>query len=172
MYFPSGLGAYSKTPPTAAAASSAPPAAQLQNALKALGTTSGDPLLMKVAVDGVVGPKTVAAVNHALANYVGGTPAFPRADLTVAKVRQYAGALATLVSQRVQKSGGTVPAAVIKKSAPRAPSGPFPTTALDVTAPASGLQLPQWAWYAIGGGGLLILLMAGAAAVKRKRATA
>ncbi len=167
MYFPSGLGAVA-TP----AASSAPPAAQLQNALRALGTTSGDPALMKVAVDGVVGPKTVAAVNHALANYIGGTPAFPRADLTVAKVRQYAGALATLVSQRVQKSGGTVPAAVIKKAAPRAPAGAFPTTPLDAgAAPAGGLQLPQWAWYAIGGTGLLILLMAGAAAMK-KRATA
>ncbi len=168
MYFPSGLGAVA-TP----AASGAPPAAQLQNALRALGTTSGDPVLMAVTVDGVVGPKTVSAVNRALSQYIGSTPQFPRADLTVDKVRQYAGALAALVAQRVQKSGGTLPAAVIKRAAPRALR--LPTGNLPAVTPEFSMQPTQQTkivWYAIGGLGVLLLLVGVADAMKRRKKAA
>jgi lysozyme family protein len=155
----------------APAASPAPvsPAAQLQNALKALGNTTGDPNLSKVAVDGVIGPATVKAVNYALATYVGGTSAFPRADLDVTRVRQYAGALAALVAQRVQKSGGSVPDPVVQRAVRRSSSSgalvPIPITQQN-TGMASN---QQWVWYVVGGVSVLIALSLVAAALKKKR---
>jgi hypothetical protein len=149
----------------------ASPAAQLQNALKALGVTSGDPLLMAIKVDGIVGPATVKGVNHALSNYVGSTPAFPRADMTVAKVRQYAGALASLMATRVAKSGGSVPPPVVQKAAPRrsVSAASFSPIPLD---PTPAPEQPKWLWYAVGGGGVLLLLMVAAAAAQRRKAAA
>jgi peptidoglycan hydrolase-like protein with peptidoglycan-binding domain len=154
----------------AAPAAQATPAAQLQNALRALGNTNGDPKLAQLAVDGVIGPKTVAAVNYALATYVGGTPAFPRADLDVTKVRQFAGKLAALVSERVKKSGGSVPAPVVTKAISRraAPPALFP-----VTPPAEASMFPptgKWVWYVVGGVSVLIVLSIAAATVKKVRA--
>lgn len=149
---------------SAPSAPSAPPAVLLQNALKALGTTHGDPQLSRLTVDGVIGPNTVKAVNYALANYVGGSAQFPRADLTVTKVRQYAGTLAALVIQRVQKSGGSVPEAKIQRAAARAPA--FPTAPV---APEPSSPNHKLVWIAIGGISLLVLMTV-AFSVKRKKA--
>lgn len=141
------------------------PAARLQSALKALGNTAGNPQLSAVVVDGVIGPNTVKAVNLALANFIGATSAFPRADLTVLKVQQYAGALAALVEQRVTKSGGTVPEVIIRKAvarrAPSMPTGPEPSP----DAPPDH----KWVWYAVGGASALLLLVVAASAAKKKK---
>ncbi len=145
------------------APSAASPAAQLQNALKALGTTSGDSQLMSVQVDGVIGPNTVKAVNHALATYVGSTQFFPRADLTVTKVQQFAGALATLIAQRVQKSGGTVPPAQVVKVRPRAAASSFVPTP-DLHSPSDR----KWIWWVVGGVGLLVILVAAGSVAHKK----
>lgn len=148
-------------------ASAAAPPILLQNALKALGTTAGDTLLTSVRIDGVIGPATVKAVNHALANYVGATPGFSAANLTIEKVRQSAGALAAIISQRVRASGGTIPAPQITK--PRAmvrrPSG--------ATAPAEQPAPPadnRWIWWAVGSVGTLLILTLAVGAVRKHRA--
>lgn len=146
---------------------SAPPPVQLQNALKALGTTAGDSLLSGVHVDGVIGPATVKAVNHALANYVGATPGFPSANLALEKVRQSAAALAAIISQRVRESGGTIPPPQVSK--PRA-----------MVRHASGALVPapeappetdrRWIWWAVGGVGTLLILTLAVGAARKHRA--
>lgn len=151
--------------PAAAVASSGSPAAQLQNALKALGTTAGDSALMSVAVDGVIGPNTVKAVNHALATYVGTTSAFPRADLTVTKVRQFAGALAALIIQRVQKSGGTVPPVQVAKARSRSSSAASAFVPLPDLHPTSDRK---WIWWVVGGVILLVILVAAGGVARKK----
>lgn len=144
------------------------PAVALQNALKALGTTSGDAQLSRLQVDGVIGPASVKAVNYALATYVGSTPSFPRADLTLVRVRQNAAALAVLITQRVQKSGGAVPAPVVQKAAARRvnpaallPSGMSPS-------PGFGSS-PRWIWWVVGGVSILLVLSVAAGAMKKRR---
>jgi hypothetical protein len=161
---------------------SSPPAAQLQNALKALGTTNGDPALASLTVDGIIGPKTVAAVNHALSTYVGATVAFPAANLDIVRVRQYAGALAALVADRVKKSGGTVPPVTIEHPVKRvrsAPSAGLPSAISVSTSAKSGggvdiqkwiADHPQAIWWVVGGVSFLAVLTAAASAVKGRKA--
>lgn len=151
---------------------SSPPAAQLQNALKALGTTNGDPALASLTVDGIIGPKTVAAVNHALSTYVGATAAFPAANLDVTRVRQYAGALASLVADRVKKSGGTVPPVTIHHPVKRAPAVSLPVSMPATAMTASVNDGQKWIWYVVGGVGVLAVLTAAASAVKKRKAPA
>ena len=152
---------------------SSPPAAQLQNALKALGTTNGDPALASLTVDGIIGPNTVKAVNRALATYVGATAAFPTANLDVTRVRQYAGALASLISDRVKKSGGTVPPVVVHHPVKRAPALPSLPVAIPTTSmTASVFDNQKWIWWVVGGVSILAVLSAAASAVKTRKAAA
>jgi peptidoglycan hydrolase-like protein with peptidoglycan-binding domain len=154
---------------------SSPPAAQLQNALKALGTTNGDPALASLTVDGIIGAKTVAAVNHALATYIGGSATFPAANLDVVRVRQYAGALAALVADRVKKSGGTVPPVSIQHPVRRVTAAlpSLPSTMPTTTAmTASVFDGQKWIWWVVGGVGLLAVLTAATSAVKSRKAPA
>jgi len=155
---------------------SSPPAAQLQNALKALGTTNGDPALAGLTVDGIIGPKTVTAVNHALSTYVGATAAFPSANLDIVRVRQYAGALAALVTDRVKKSGGTVPPVTIVHPMRRV--RPAPAAGLPITPPAATSMTASvfdgqtWIWWVVGGVGVLAVLTAAASVSKKRKAPA
>lgn len=148
------------------AADTASPAVQLQNALKALGNTNGDPQLSRLTVDGVIGPATVKAINYALATYIGGSTAFPRADLTVTKVRQFAGALAALVTQRVQKSGGMIPAPKVQSIVHRSAGGIAPVVHPADLTPAG---TPQWVWYAVGGVSVLIVLSLAVSVFKKNK---
>lgn len=145
-----------------------PPAVRLQNALVAQGVTAGgDTRLTSVQIDGVVGPKTVTAVNVALANYVGATPLFPKANLDLQKVRQYAGALAALVEERVKKSGGTIPAPEVVKRTPKVSATNIATAAL-IPAPDAPHDR-RWIFWAVGGVSALVLLAAAANAMKKRR---
>lgn len=159
------LGAEVFTISGAAVSTSASPAVQLQNALRALGNTNGDPSLSKLAVDGVIGPGTVKAVNYALSTYIGGSKAFPRADLDVTRVRQYAGALAALVIQRVQQSGGSIPAPVVQHALARRSAGSIAPVVADMVPTPDR----KWVWYVVGGVSILIVLSLAAAAVKKVR---
>jgi len=150
-------------------AQAASPAVRLQNALKALGVTANDALLKAIKVDGAIGPATVAGVNHALAHYVGATPAFQNANLTLPRVKSNAAALAGLIEFRVQKSGGSVPAPVIERPAARTRRAFAPIVTPDVTPTPS---FPRWGWYVVAGVSGLVVLAAFASAVKKKRATA
>lgn len=150
----------------AAVAGNAPPAVQLQNALKALGNVTGDPVLKALVVDGKLGPKTVAAVNRALAKYVGATKYFPRADLQLVHVRNHTVGITGLIVDRVKKSGGTVPVPVIERSSV------VKRTAASVFTPASE-PVPndnkKLILYVVGGVSLLMLLAITASVVKRKK---
>ncbi len=161
--------------PAKQAAPAALPAVRLQNALVALGATAGgDRALSSIAIDGVIGPATVKAVNYALATYVGASPQFPKANLDITKVRQYAGALASLVEDRVRKSGGTVPTPQVVKRAPK-PALSITSAAASMIAPTSNIPESgdrRWVFWAVGGVGVLVMLAAAASAVKKRRAEA
>ena len=160
--------------PVKQTAPAALPAVRLQNALVALGATAGgDRALSSIAIDGVIGPATVKAVNHALATYVGASPQFPKANLDITKVRQYAGALASLVEDRVRKSGGTVPTPQVVKRAPK-PALSITSAAASMIAPTNIPESPdrRWMFWAVGGVSVLVLLAAAASAVKKRRAEA
>ncbi len=158
VYTISGLGA-------AGDASTASPVVRLQNALKALGMTAGDPQLIGIKIDGLVGPATVKATNYALAHFVGATPGFPSANLTALQVRQSAAVLADRVEARTKSSGGTVPAppkvTVKARSTSRAPAAPF------MPAPPPEAD-HRWVFWVVGGVGVLVLLSAATVALKKK----
>ncbi len=144
---------------------SAPPPVLLQNALKALGTAHGDGQLTSVRIDGVIGPATVKAVNYALAHYIGSTPGFLSANLTLDKVRQYAGALAAVVAEGVRKSGGTVPAPQMAKPMVRHPKTGALVPVEQVAPPSDN----RWIWWAVGGVGTLLILTLAVKAVQKRR---
>lgn len=152
-----------------AAPSSAPskasPVARLQNALRSLGVTKGDPTLSKLKVDGVVGPGTTKAVNYAIAQHYVVMPSFPNPNLTVQHVRQFAVGIATAVEGAVASGGGTL--APVKMAAPRPRGGGIPAALPpDVLAPAESSH--KWVWWAVGGLGVLVILSIAAKAVRGK----
>lgn len=158
-------GEFHPDAPTAVA-STASPVVRLQNALKALGTTAGDPQLLGIQIDGVVGPKTVQATNYALLHFVGATPGFPGANLTAIQVRQSAAVLADRVEARTKKSGGVTPAppkvTARAHSASRASAfSPIPEM------PAEPDR--RWVFWVVGGVGVLVLLSAATAALKKRK---
>jgi len=172
VYTISGLGAPKDVPGTldyhiahpASSSGPASPVVRLQNALRALGTTAGDPQLTSVSIDGVVGPATVKATNYALANFVGATPGFPKANLTAIQVRQSAAVLADRIEARTKASGGTVPPPPAVTAKSRAVSH----------APAFVPEAPpepdrRWVFWVVGGVGTIVLLSAVTIALKKRR---
>lgn len=152
------------------APSKATPIARLQNALKAMGTTKGDPALSKLKVDGVVGPATTKAINHAIKQKYVVMASFPRPELTVQHVRQFAQGIADAVEGAVQAGGGTVPA--IRKAAPASGGGGGGARAAASYVPPPP-EAPEfnkkWIWWAVGGGSILLLLSVAASAAKKRR---
>lgn len=162
--------------PAAPSAAAAP--AQLQNALKALGTMAGDPTLMKVKVDGIIGPNTVKAVNYAIKLVGGFPPYFKTPNMNVTNVRQYAGGLAQIITQHIQSRGGTVPTPVVQKAVRRSSSPAF--TPMAPEPAASPFADRRWVWWVVGGVAVLVVLTMAAKVVgggspparSRRRATA
>ena len=88
--------------------------ADLQSALVALGKGIRDGVLMKVAVDGLIGPKTTAAVNRAMTVHlgVGQAPANLRTgSLSQQVVVSQADTLTDLITTEIRRRGFSAPAA-------------------------------------------------------------
>lgn len=160
------IGARQRAREASLAAPSAPAPARLQSALKALGETRGDPTLTKLKVDGIIGKNTVAAVNYAIAQKYMSTPHFPRPDLTLQHVRQFASGLAEVAEGAVRASGGTVPA--VKLAPKRSAAVSLPALPI---APLPAEPDRKWIWWAVGGAGVLLLLAVTASAVKKRGGT-
>jgi hypothetical protein len=142
-----------------AARSRIPPALLLQNALKALGDTHGDPSLSKLKQDGVIGPNTVKAVNYAFSNYIG-----THAPLTLPAVRQNVGQLAQQITAYVEANGGSVPPPWVgsrKKSFAPIPLPQMPAI------PGISAGDNKWVWWVVGGVSVLVVLTVVAKAIRR-----
>lgn len=146
------------------ASRSASAPAQLQNALKALGTMAGDPTLIKVKVDGIIGPATVKAANYAITTYGPFGQYFQKGNLHIGTVRSYAGGLAQVITQHIQQRGGTVPAAVIQAHRTHV-SIPLPV-APEASEPESDRR---WIFWAVGGAAVLLTLALAASAARKHR---
>jgi len=156
---------------------SAAPPVLLQNALKALGTAHGDPPLTAVTVDGVIGPKTVVAVNYALKTYIGAGPVrganlsgrFLNATATKSDVQQYAGTLAALVTGAVRNAGGTIPDPVVTKRSSVSKTSKTSFAPTDVTPAADhSMMNPNLVW--VGTGVAIVVVALGFLAARRRAA--
>lgn len=89
-----------------------PLATNLQNALKALGrAVGGDPALLSVSSDGVIGPVTVAAVNRAFTTHIGPGQAggVPRTGtLTMFDVASQISPITTAIQNETSRRGGSL----------------------------------------------------------------
>lgn len=131
------------------------PVRRLQSALKSLGVTKGDPTLSKLKVDGVVGPGTTKAVNYAIAQRYVVMANFPRPELTVQHVRQYASGIAAAVENAVKAGGGALLTVSAAAPARARGGGGIPAMIPEAPAPESS---NTWVWWAAGGLGVLVLL--------------
>ena len=89
-----------------------PAAAELQNAVRALGHVVNDPALKKVGIDGIVNGGTVAAVNRAFTMHIGAgqAPADLRTGkLTLRDLASRAPVMTAAIAAEVVRRGGTVP---------------------------------------------------------------
>lgn len=139
---------------------------RLQNALKALGNLRGDPTLSKLAVDGIIGPNTVKAVNYAIAQKYVVMKDFPRPELTLQHVRQFSAGLAAAVEGAVKAGGGSFP--LVPTSAPsraKGGGGGVPMTLPEIPPPESDRK---WVWWVVGGVGVLVALSLVARSVRGK----
>lgn len=99
--------------------------ASLQNALVALGRGIGDPMLMKIAVDGIMGPKTATATNRALTVHLGPGQApqnLRSGALAQGTITSMAPQITALLTAEIGRRGFATPSAVkapVKKTAPR-----------------------------------------------------
>lgn len=100
----------------------------LQSALVSLGRVVGSATLKKVAIDGAIGPKTVAAVNLTFTHHIGPGQAPARyrtGNLTKAQVLAEIGTLTSLITTEVARRQGkaAAPAAAHPAAAAALPSG-------------------------------------------------
>lgn len=135
--------------------------AQLQNALRALGTMSGDSTLMKLKVDGIIGPQTVKALNYAIQLVGGFPPYFKTPNMNVTNTKQYAGGIATTITQYIQARGGSVPVASVEQHHQARASSALPPIPTGSTSSGGGhFEFPMWGYWVIGGLSGLVLLNA------------
>jgi len=86
-------------------------AADLQTALRSLGARAGDPGLASLPIDGIIGPGTVQAAEHAFATHIGPgqAPAALRAGgLGILGVAQSASVMADLANAETVRRGGAI----------------------------------------------------------------
>lgn len=124
--------------------------ADLQNILLILGKNIGDPVLKALVVDGMIGPKTVAATNRALVTHIGAgqaPAAFRTGTLTQAQVLAEVGTITGILVKEAQRRGHTITTAkvivpskaIAKVTAPRqvalTPTGTVSPIAPGVVSP-------------------------------------
>jgi hypothetical protein len=158
------------------------PVADLQTALVGLGKGIGDNTLSKIAVDGVIGPKTAAATNRALTVHLGAGQApsnLRTGALSQSVIVSQAAAITSLIEAEIRRRGFTVPtakkvyakAAAPKKAAATAemvtytppaaaaaavPAGPV--YRVPTSAPGAGMDMNAIIkWSAIGFGAVAVL---------------
>jgi hypothetical protein len=129
--------------------------AALQTALVSLGKGIGDPTLMKVVVDGIMGPKTAAAVNRALTVHLGAgqAPSNLRSGaLSQATISSMAPQITALLTAEIARRGFAAPGAakipvkkapVVRSVAPAAYTPPATSTALVPAAASPVYQVPS-----------------------------
>lgn len=118
------------------------PIVDLQTALVSLGKGIGDNTLSKIVVDGVIGPKTVAATNRALTVHLGAgqAPANLRTgSLSQAVIVSQADAIATLINTETRRRGFTAAAPKKAAAAKAKPKASAPAT---YTAPNTSSYVP------------------------------
>ena len=140
--------------------------AGLQTALKGFGQSVGDTVLRAIVVDGLIGPKTVAAANRALRQHIGAGQApqdLRTGVLTQAQVVTNAAQITQLVNAEATRRGFDVfvgPVALPKKAVatyipPRAPASYTPAYAPSSAAP---IMVPSTKTYVVpssaAGGGM------------------
>ena len=156
---------------------------ELQTALVALGKGIGDNILSKIVVDGLIGPKTVAATNRALTVHLGSGQApsnLRTGSLAQSVIVSQASNIASLIEAEVKRRGFNMPtpkkvSAVAKPkpvySAPAAttamvqytpPAAAAPTAVAPVyrvpVAASSGMDMAAVIkWAAIGVGAVAVL---------------
>ncbi len=124
---PPGWGAKGSSCGLAPKGTRAPAAAALQDALRALGNAVRDGALMKIKSDGLIGPGTTAAVNHAFTTHIGpgqAAPGFRTGALTTYQVAQNAIALAQIANAEAKRRLGLPGTA--KPGTPNAQTAPCP----------------------------------------------
>ena len=145
-----------------------PPAAVLQNALKALGVAMGDSKLSKLKVDGIIGPGTAKAATYAFATYLNAPN-----TMSAAYVRQHITYLTNQVVGYVQEHGGVVlppPVGSQRKLSIMPALPPIPTSP---TTPAESSFFsnidPKYVWYGVAGFSALLILSMAASAIRGRR---
>jgi lysozyme family protein len=113
------LGAAKKTATTTVSKATAK---RLQAALATLGKVVGSAKLKAIKADGVLGPKTVEAVNWAFTNHIGSGQApaeYRTGNLTLSNVKSMADTLSTLIEREIARRGAKTasPATVTKGQA-------------------------------------------------------
>lgn len=117
--------------------------ASLQNALVALGRGIGDPTLMKVAIDGIMGPKTAAATNRALTVHLGAGQApsnLRTGSLPQGTITSMAAQITALITTEIARRGFSAPSTV-KAPAKKAVAARPAATPAFVPTPAVPAQL-------------------------------
>lgn len=159
--------------------------AVLQNALVILGKGIGDNILKAIVVDGLMGPKTMAAVNRALSVHVGSGQAaasLRTGTLTQAQILTQISGITNTLSNEASRRGFTLTTAKVVSSAPKTSTTartetvtiPSTSTPTVYTPPSGPTQVPGSSsgldtivkWSAIGLG---IVVAAGAAYYMVKR---
>lgn len=145
-----------------------PPAALLQNALKALGTAMGDSKLSKLKVDGIIGPGTAKAATYAFATYLNAPN-----TMSAAYVRQHVAYLTQQVIGYVQEHGGVVlpPSVADHRRGASIPLPPIPTSPTTAAAESGFFSNidPKYVWYGVAGFSALLILSIAASAIRGRR---
>lgn len=164
------------TPPEPTPVDSTPrlAVARLQRALASLGELLGDRTLA-IKSDGIAGPKTAAALNHALQNYVRDKPASMTQRLLPAQIAVMAGQLTTQIESELarRRAEAARPSQPVPTPAPQPSPAPAPapqytpqpeyppryaeeTSPAPIPAPEEKKKL-HWGWFVGGGTALLIV---------------
>lgn len=149
------LGARPRPRPAAGRLPRGPIFARLQRGLRTLGAVARDGALAAIKPDGVLGPRTVVAVNRALTRHIGAgqaPAAFRTGALTLAQVAANANTIIPVIEAEVSRRGARVAPPVAARPRPRPrpsaarpamPRPPAPRPALPPMPGAEAMPAPE-----------------------------